>query len=105
MLTIGVDVYTMRKVNDWNSKRLTLENTMTTAQITTKTELKKLDNRRAELIRKFYYQVADALPQLAEELEFADLDLGGEGGPLIEEHLAVCEMMEAFRRVTVGKFL
>ena len=105
MLTNSVDVYTMRETDELNSKLYALESTMTTAQITTKTELKKLDNRRAELIRKYYYQVADALPQLAEELEFADLDLGGEGGPLIEEHLAVCEMMEAFLRVTVGKFL
>jgi hypothetical protein len=100
-----VDVYTIAKVNDRNNTLYELENTMTTAEITTKTELKKLDNRRAELIRKLYCEVACALPQLAEELEFADLDLGGEGGPLIEEHLVVCEMMEAFRRVTVGKFL
>ena len=72
---------------------------------TVASELKRLDNRRANLLREFYYKVADALPQLAEELEFADLDLGGDGGPLIEQHLAVCEMMEAFKRVELGKHL
>jgi hypothetical protein len=52
-----------------------------------------------------FYQVADALPQLAEELEFADLDLGGDGGPLIDEHLMVCEVIEAFRKLKIGKYL
>ena len=76
-----------------------------TTEKTVKSELSQLDPRRAHLVREFYYKVADALPQLAEELEFADLDLGGEGGPLIEQHLAVCEMMEAFKRVELGKYL
>ena len=70
-----------------------------------KAELKKLDPKRFTLIRQMFYQVADALPQLAEELEFADLDLGGEGGPLIDEHLMVCEVIEAFRKLKIGKYM
>ena len=69
------------------------------------TAIKQLPAQRAALIREFYYQVADALPQLAEELEFADLDLGGEGGPLIEQHLIVCEMLAAFKKLDLGKYL
>ena len=73
---------------------------------TVKSELKKLDAIRANLIREFYYKVADALPQLAEELEFADLDIpGNTGGPLIEQHFIVCEMMELFDKLELGKYL
>ncbi len=68
-------------------------------------QLDQLDGRRRELLRKFYYRVSDALPQLAEELEFADLDLGGDGGPLIEQHLVVCEMLQAFKRLELGEHL
>ena len=77
---------------------------MTTTK-TTESELKQLDPRRASLIREFYYKVEDALPQLAEELEFADLDLGGDAGPLLEQHLVICEMMTLLNRVDVGKYL
>lgn len=72
---------------------------------TIKAELSQLDPKRYQLIREFYYKVADALPQLAEELEFADLDLGGESGPLLEQHLAICEMMDVFKKVELGKHL
>lgn len=68
-------------------------------------ELKQLDARRASLVREFYYKVSDALPQLAEELEMADLDLGGDGGPLIDQHLIVCEMLAAFKQLELGKHL
>jgi hypothetical protein len=61
---------------------------------TTYSEMLKLD---------FYFAIGDALPQLAEELEFADLDNGGNGGPLIEDHLIVCEMMELFDKLQIGK--
>lgn len=70
-----------------------------------KSELDQLDIRRRSLLRDFFYRVSDALPQLAEELEFADLDNGGEAGPLLEQHLAVCEMLESFKRVELGKYL
>ena len=76
-----------------------------TTEKTTATELKSLDPRRRRLLKDFYYNVADALPMLAEELEFADLDLGGEGGPLLELHLVVCEMMNVFKDVDLGKHL
>jgi len=72
---------------------------------TVQSELKKLDPRRVNLLREFFYKVADALPQLAEELEFADCDLGGEAGPLLEQHIAVCEMLEAFKKVELGRYL
>jgi len=78
---------------------------MTTETQTVKTELQKLDPRRYQLVREFYYKVADALPQLAEELEFADLDTGGHGGSLIEQHLIVCEMMDTFNKLELGQIL
>lgn len=70
-----------------------------------KSELDQLDALRRLLLRELFYRVADSLPLLADELEFADLDLGGEGGPLCEQHLAVCEVLEAFKRVELGKYL
>lgn len=73
---------------------------------TVQTELKDLDAKRHELIRRFYYAVGDALPQLAEELEFADLDLGGHGGPLMCLSMAAVEMQNAFERLdSLGKYL
>ena len=79
---------------------------MTTAtEKTTATELKALDPRRRQLLKDYFYNVADALPILAEQLELADLDLGGEGGPLLELHLVVCEMMDVFKDVDLGKHL
>jgi len=79
--------------------------TTTTPAATVKTELAKLDPRRAGLLRDLYYDLGAALPQLAEELEFADLDNGGEAGPLLDQHLIVCEMLELFRRIELGKHL
>ena len=78
--------------------------TMTPAA-TVKTELAKLDPRRAGLLRDFYYDLAAALPQLAEDLEMADLDNGGAAGPLLDQHLVVCEMMDLFKRIELGKHL
>ena len=77
---------------------------------TVETELKKLNPKRFNLIREFYFKVADSLPQLAEELEFADLDIGEgdpdmEAGPLLDQHLIICEMMEAFKRIELGKYV
>ena len=72
---------------------------------TVQSELKLLDDRRVNLLRDLFYKVADALPQLAEELEFADMDTGMEGGPLLGQHLAACEMLEAFKRIELGKYL
>jgi len=76
-----------------------------TTEKTTATELKSLDPRRRQLLKDYFYNVADSLPQLAKQLEFADLDLGGEGGPLLELHLVVCEMMNLFHDVDLGKHL
>ena len=80
--------------------------TMTTkTEKTVASELKRLDNQRGNRLRELFYQVADALPQLAEELELADLDLGGDGGPLIDQYLTVCKMLEAFDSIKLGKYL
>ena len=76
-----------------------------TTEKTTATELKALGPRRRQLLKDYFYNVADSLPQLAKQLEFADLDLGGEGGPLLELHLVVCEMMNVFKDVDLGKHL
>ena len=90
---------------------------MTTETQTVKTELQKLDPRRYQLLREFYYKVADSLPQLAEELEFADLDIINaqadpdayhdtrETAPLLEQYFIVCEMMEVFKRLELGQIL
>ena len=73
---------------------------------TVKSELAQLDPKRIELLRRFYYQISDALPQLAEELEFADIDTGtDDAGPLIDQHMIVCEMMESFKQLELGKLL
>lgn len=79
-----------------NSMQSTTETNLTS-------ELQKLDRQRYHLIRQFYYQVSDALPQLAEELEFADLDNGGHGGPLIEQHFIVCEMLDLFKKLGLNQ--
>lgn len=69
------------------------------------TELVRLSPDAREHIRKAYYAIADNLKPLADSLEMADLERGGKGGPLINEHLIVCEMLAAFEKLTVGRFL
>jgi hypothetical protein len=68
-------------------------------------ELAKLDNAQRDEIRRLYYQVADALPQLATALEVADLDTGESPGALLDQHFACCEMLDAMKKLDLGKYL
>ena len=89
----------------------------TKTESTVRSELKKLDPKRYQLIREFYYKIADALPQLAEELEFADLDIINmqadpdayhehrESAPLLDQHFIICEMMDTFKGLKLGEYL
>ena len=79
---------------------------MTTETRTVEGELKKLTVQRRRLLKEFYYAVASALPQLAEELEFADLDLPANSpGPLLDQHNLVCDIMVLFAKIELGKTL
>ena len=68
-------------------------------------ELGKLQNAQRDEIRRLYYQVADALPGLATALELADLDTGESTGALLDQHFACCEMLEAMKKLDLGKYL
>ena len=68
-------------------------------------ELGKLPNAQRDEIRRLYYQVADALPALATALELADLDTGASPGALLAQHFACCEMLEAMKKLDLGKYL
>lgn len=56
-------------------------------------------------IREAAYDLGESLARLASELESADLLIGGHGGPLIEQHLIVCEMMELAKKLELTKYL
>ena len=68
-------------------------------------ELTQLPNAQRDEIRRLYYQVADALPRLATALELADLDTGASPGALLDQHFACCEMLEAMKKLDLGKHL
>jgi hypothetical protein len=68
-------------------------------------ELSRLENAQRDEIRRLYYQVADALPALATALELADLDTGESPGALLDQHFACCEMLEAMKKLGLGKYL
>ena len=68
-------------------------------------ELGKLQNAQRDEIRRLYYQVADALPRLATALELSDLDSGESPGALLDQHFACCEMLEAMKKLDLGKYL
>ena len=69
---------------------------------TVKSELATISPERHAEIRSLYYKLAESLKPLAHELEMADLDTGGEAGPLLDQHFIICEMMDSFRRVELG---
>ena len=77
----------------------------TTCQPKLRRELARLENAQRDEIRRLYYQVADALPQLAVALEVADLDTGASPGALLDQHFACCEMLEAMKKLDLGKYL
>ena len=68
-------------------------------------EMARLKNAQREEIRRLYYQVADALPRLATALELADLDTGESPGALLDQHFACCEMLDAMKKLDLGKYL
>jgi hypothetical protein len=68
-------------------------------------ELAKLANAQRDEIRRLYYQVADALPRLAAALELADIDSGESPGALLDQHFACCEMLDAMKKLDLGKYL
>ena len=68
-------------------------------------ELARLENAQRDEIRRLYYQVADALPRLAAALEVADLDSGASPGALLDQHFACCEMLNAMKKLDLGKYL
>ena len=76
-----------------------------TAEPKLRRELGKLQNAQRDEIRRLYYQVADALPRLATALEVADLDTGESPGALLDQHFACCEMLEAMKKLDLGKYL
>ncbi len=68
-------------------------------------ELSRLENAQRDEIRRLYYQVANALPRLATALELADLNSGASPGALLDQHFACCEMLEAMKKLDLGKYL
>lgn len=79
-------------------------------QKTVKSELLRLaSTQKGNLyirdIREAAYDLAESLSRLASELESADLLIGGHGGPLIEQHLIVCEMIELSKKLELTKYL
>lgn len=66
-------------------------------------ELARLSPYRFAKIRQSYQAIADNLRTLVDELELADLDNGGFAGPLIDEHLMACAMLELFDKMNTGK--
>ena len=77
-----------------------------------KTRIKRLLVEHDATLVSHYYVHPD-LQDLAEEtggcvadsLEMADLEGGGKGGPLIEQHLIVCEMLAAYDKLSIGRFV
>ena len=69
------------------------------------TELVRLSPQGRTVIKNAFYGVADHLKPLADVLEMADLERGGKGGPLLEQHLIVCQMLELFDKLTIGRFV
>ena len=43
--------------------------------------------------------------RLATALELADLDTGEGPGALLDQHFACCEMLEAMKKLDLGKYL
>ncbi len=73
--------------------------------VTLQEELARLSPARHDEIRKHFYAVADHLRPLVDALELADLDNGGFAGPLIDEHLMACAMLELFAKLKIGQHL
>ncbi len=64
--------------------------------------MQKLDPDTYQEIRECFYRIADNLKPLADALEKADADLGGEAGPLLDEHFLFLQMYEQLRKSKLG---
>lgn len=67
-----------------------------------RTAMQQLDPDTYQEIRESFYRIADNLKPLADALEKADADLGGEAGPLLDEHFLFLQMYEQLRRSNLG---
>lgn len=74
-------------------------------QKTLRTELKQISNPRFNAIRESYYKLAESIPILSDELEKADLENGGNAGPLLDEHFIMLEIMDILKRSNLGQCL
>ena len=64
--------------------------------------MQQLDPATYQDIRESYYRIADNLKPLADALEKADADLGGQAGPLLDEHFLFLQMYEQLRKSSLG---
>ena len=67
-----------------------------------RTAMQRLDPDTYQEIRESFYRIADNLKPLADALEKAYADLGGEAGPLLDEHFLFVEMFEQLRKSNLG---
>ena len=77
-----------------------MANENTTADL--RTAMQKLDPTTYQEIRESFYRIADNLKPLADTLEKADADLGGEAGPLLDEHFLFLQMYDLLRKSKLG---
>ena len=64
--------------------------------------MQQLDPATYQEIRESYYRIADNLKPLADALEKADADLGGDAGPLLDEHFLFLQMYDLLRKSNLG---
>ncbi|WP_436717413.1 hypothetical protein U8335_11155 [Roseiconus lacunae] len=67
-----------------------------------RTALQELDPTTYQEIRESYYRIADNLKPLADALEKADADQGGNAGPLLDEHFLFLQMYDLLRKSNLG---
>ena len=72
---------------------------------TVQQELTKLTPERFNAIRQQYLAIADNLRPLMTELVKADLDNGGNGDALLDEHLIVREIVTLFDKLQIGNHI
>ena len=65
-------------------------------------EMLKLDPETYQRIREDFYRIADNLKPLADALEMADADRGGNAGPLLDEHYIFAQMVDLLRQSNLG---
>ncbi|MFG0291468.1 MAG: hypothetical protein ACF8CQ_25110 [Rhodopirellula sp. JB044] len=78
----------------------TMANENKTADL--RTAMQQLDPTTYQEIRESYYRIADNLKPLADALEKADADQGGDAGPLLDEHFLFLQMYDLLRKSNLG---